>query len=66
VAAQIPSTVDAFQDNWAFCDYCYSLWWNGKPDNGHCPSPNSPDKAHHGPSWNFTLPAQVHNPHTFT
>ncbi|WP_214660451.1 hypothetical protein, partial [Streptomyces virginiae] len=35
-----------------------TLWWNGRPDNGACPSGNSPDGQHHGQgSWNFYLPA---------
>ena len=24
------------QNNWRFCNKCYSLWWNGYPDNGVC------------------------------
>lgn len=63
MTAQFPPEVNAFQDNWAFCDYCYALWWNGKPDNGHCPAPNAPQGVHHGPSWNFVLGAQTQNPH---
>ncbi|HJD80530.1 hypothetical protein ABZX88_11210 [Kitasatospora aureofaciens] len=50
--------ITAFQDNWRFCNNCCSLWWNGRSDNGACPSPNSPDGQHHGQgSWNFYLPA---------
>ncbi|MCX4804918.1 hypothetical protein ACFWWM_19780 [Streptomyces sp. NPDC058682] len=50
--------MNTFQDNWRFCNHCYSLWWNGRPDNGACPSGNSPDGQHHGQgSWNFYLPA---------
>lgn len=42
------------QDNWRFCNKCYTLWWNGRPDNGHCPAGG----AHEGTgSWNFYLPA---------
>lgn len=42
------------QDNWRFCDKCCSLWWNGRPDKGHCPAGG----AHQGSgSWNFYLPA---------
>jgi hypothetical protein len=26
------------QDNWRFCQKCYSLWWFGRPDNGVCPA----------------------------
>lgn len=53
-----PDEVTAFQNNWRFCDYCYSLWWNGRPDNGHCPAPGAPNGTHHGQgSWNFILPA---------
>jgi hypothetical protein len=65
MTAQFPPEVNKFQDNWAFCDYCYALWYNGKPDNGHCPAPNAPGGVHHGPSWNFILGAQTPNPHTF-
>jgi hypothetical protein len=57
MSAPIPNQVTAYQDNWRFCDYCYSLWWNGYTTNGVCPSPNAPDHAHAGPSWNFILPA---------
>lgn len=54
----IPDRVTAYQDNWRFCNYCFSLWWNGAPTNGACASRNSPDGQHHGPgSWNFFLPA---------
>jgi len=42
------------QDNWRFCNKCFSLWWNGRPDNGSCPAGG----AHEGSgSWNFYLPA---------
>ena len=42
------------QNNWRFCNKCYTLWWNGRPDNGHCPAGG----AHEGTgSWNFYLPA---------
>lgn len=42
------------QDNWRFCNKCFSLWWNGRPDNGHCAAGG----AHDGTgSWNFYLPA---------
>ncbi|GAA2288175.1 MULTISPECIES: hypothetical protein [Nonomuraea] len=42
------------QDNWRFCNKCYCLWWNGRPDNGHCAGGG----AHEGHgSWNFYLPA---------
>ena len=42
------------QDNWRFCNKCYTLWWNGQPDNGHCAAGG----AHEGQgSWNFILPA---------
>ncbi|GLV95781.1 MULTISPECIES: hypothetical protein [Streptomyces] len=58
MAIPLPNDVTTFQDNWRFCNHCYSLWWNGRPDNGACPSGNSPDGQHHGQgSWNFYLPA---------
>jgi hypothetical protein len=42
----------AGQNNWRFCNKCYSLWWNGRPDNGHCPAGG----AHEGSgSWDFCL-----------
>lgn len=42
------------QDNWRFCNKCFTLWWNGAPTNGTCPAGG----AHDGRgSWNFYLPA---------
>jgi hypothetical protein len=48
------------QNNWRFCNKCYGLWWNGYPDNGHCPAGG----AHvavafggKGGSWDFVLAA---------
>jgi hypothetical protein len=42
------------QDNWRFCNKCFTLWWNGASTNGTCPAGG----AHDGRgSWNFYLPA---------
>lgn len=58
MAVSIPNNVNTFQNNWRFCNHCYSMWWNGRPDNGACPSGNSPDGQHHGQgSWNFYHPS---------
>ncbi|MCW2889490.1 MAG: hypothetical protein QOE54_451 [Streptosporangiaceae bacterium] len=62
MTAQIPSRVKAFQENWRFCNHCCAMWWNGRPDNGACPSSTSPDGQHHGQgSWDFLLPADPDN-----
>jgi hypothetical protein len=46
--------INTSQDNWRFCNKCYSLWWNGRSDNGNC----AEGGAHEGSgSWNFHLPA---------
>jgi hypothetical protein len=42
------------QDNWRFCNKCFSLWWNGAADNGSCPKGGEHDGRG---SWNFYLPA---------
>jgi hypothetical protein len=56
---QFPGAADATQNNWRFCNKCYSLWWNGMPDNGHCPGGG----AHSGSgSWDFYLAADPQNP----
>jgi hypothetical protein len=65
MAAPIPNDVTAYQNNWRFCVHCCGLWWNGRADNGACPSTllpagnphRSPNGQHHGPSWDFILPA---------
>lgn len=70
MAFQIPPEVNATQDNWRFCDYCFVLYWNG-PDvhstagQGACPArPLSNGNAlpHQGPSWDFHLFANTHDP----
>ena len=55
MAAEIPGSVNTFQDNWRFCIRCLGLFWNGRSDNGHCPHPDG--GAHQAVSWNFFLPA---------
>jgi hypothetical protein len=67
---QIPSEVNATQNNWRFCDYCFVLYWNGpnamsRDGQGTCPG--RPLKAgsaqpHQGPSWDFHLLANTHEP----
>ena len=49
------------QDNWRFCNKCYVLWWNGRPDNGRCAAGGAHDGAG---SWNFFLPADSRPPGT--
>jgi hypothetical protein len=44
--------VDLIQNNWRFCQKCYSLFWYGRPDNGVCPA----GEAHEpGASGNYYL-----------
>lgn len=50
---QIPDAINATQPNWRFCIRCLCLFWNGRPDNGHCPHPAG--GAHQAVSWNFYL-----------
>jgi hypothetical protein len=41
------------QNNWRWCSKCQGLWYNGFPDNGHCPA----DGLQHisAGSGNYTL-----------
>jgi hypothetical protein len=64
MTSPLPDTVNATQDNWRFCDFCFVLYWNGpntmsKAGQGTCPGrPLSADgnaQPHQGPSWNFYL-----------
>jgi hypothetical protein len=65
MAVPVPDAVKASQDDWRFCDNCFSLWWNGDPNRkGVC---NAFDREfddqgklisshpHVGPSWDFFL-----------
>jgi hypothetical protein len=67
----IPTEVNATQDNWRFCDFCFVLYWNGKDvqsksGQGACPGrPLGGDgnaQPHQGPSWDFYLFADTHRP----
>jgi len=60
MAIQIPDDVKALQNNWRFCVRCLGLFWNGRPDNGHCPHPDG--GPHQAISWDFYLLA---NPDDF-
>jgi len=59
MSVEIPNEVKAVQDNWRFCIRCLGLFWNGRPDNGHCPHPAG--GPHQGVSWNFYLLADPDN-----
>jgi hypothetical protein len=40
--------VDLLQNNWRFCQKCYSLFWYGRPDNGVCPAGDEHDASGSG------------------
>lgn len=61
MAVQIPDAVNTTQNDWRFCNQCFSLFFNGYPQKGICNGAPQVGGGHRAQGWDFYLLADPDN-----